>query len=129
MGKGALAADCTSYECQVSTHGQPLSAAGADFGQTIKNLGGDAESPFSIFPEVAELYQKRKEELKVIVAERMPNCNSGQLPTLGWLRRNANGSPVNCLQLTGVPSLRRLTVPRVPPLPQYSRSWLNRWKT
>src|SRR5690606_16016646 len=70
MGKGALAADCTSYECQVSTHGQPLSAAGADFGQTIKNLGGDAESPFSIFPEVAELYQKRKEELKVIVAEK-----------------------------------------------------------
>ncbi len=70
MGKGALAADCTSYECQVSTHGQPLSAAGADFGQTIKNLGGDPENTFTIFPEVAELYQKRKEELKVIVADR-----------------------------------------------------------
>jgi transketolase len=27
MGRGALAADCTSFECQVSTHGQPLSAA------------------------------------------------------------------------------------------------------
>ena len=59
MGRGALAADCTSFECQVSTHGQPLSAAGADFAQTVKNLGGDPENPFVIFPEAQELYDKR----------------------------------------------------------------------
>jgi transketolase len=70
MGKGALAADCTSFECQVSTHGQPLSAAGADYGQTIRNLGGDPENPFTIFPQVAELYQRRREELKSIVAAK-----------------------------------------------------------
>ena len=70
MGRGALAADCTSFECQVSTHGQPLSAAGADFEQTIKNLGGDPENPFVVFSETQELYAKRKEELKAIVADK-----------------------------------------------------------
>ena len=70
MGWGALAADCTSFECQVSTHGQPLSAAGADFNQTIINLKGDPENPFTIFPEAKALYEKRREELKKIVAAK-----------------------------------------------------------
>ncbi|WP_026327378.1 transketolase family protein [Proteiniphilum acetatigenes] len=70
MGRGALAADCTSFECQVSTHGQPLSAAGADFDQTIKNLGGDSENPFVIFPEAEKLYAGRKEQLKEIVSAK-----------------------------------------------------------
>src|SRR5690554_1833170 len=68
MGRGALTADCTSFECQVSTHGQPLSAAGADFDQTVKSLGGDPKDPFVIFPESKELYSRRKEELRSIVA-------------------------------------------------------------
>jgi transketolase len=70
MGRGALAADCTSFENKVSTHGQPLSAAGADFGQTIKNLGGDPENPFVIFPEAESLYAQRKEKLKEIVSAK-----------------------------------------------------------
>ncbi|WP_298652741.1 transketolase [uncultured Proteiniphilum sp.] len=70
MGRGALAADCTSFECQVSTHGQPLSAAGADFGQTVKNLGGDPEDPFVIFPEAESLYAGRRKELKEIVSAK-----------------------------------------------------------
>ena len=70
MGKGAMKADCSSFECQISTHGQPLSAAGADYEQTVKNLGGDPENPFIIFNEVEELYAKRIEELKSIVAAK-----------------------------------------------------------
>lgn len=70
MGRGALAADCTSFECQVSTHGQPLSAAGADFDQTIKNLGGDPENPFVIFSESQTLYAGRREQLKEIVSAK-----------------------------------------------------------
>lgn len=70
MGRGALAADCTSFECHVSTHGQPLSAAGADVAQTIKNLGGNPNEPFAIFPESVELFNKRKQELKDIVANK-----------------------------------------------------------
>ena len=49
MGKGAVAADGTSYENKVSTHGQPLSAAGADIAATVKHLGGDPENPFTVF--------------------------------------------------------------------------------
>lgn len=101
MGRGALAADCTSFECQVSTHGQPLSAAGADFDQTIKNLGGDPENPFVIFPEAKQLYEKRMLELKEIVsakkakesawesanpelAEKKKKWFSRELPEIDW---------------------------------------------
>ena len=69
MGKGAMGADKSNYENKVSTHG-PLSAAGASIEETIKNLGGDPQNPFSVFPEVAELYAKRAKELEAIVAER-----------------------------------------------------------
>lgn len=70
MGKGAVTADNNCYENKVSTHGQPLSAAGASFNDTVKHLGGDPEHPFAIFPEVTELYAKRAKELERIVAER-----------------------------------------------------------
>ena len=70
MGKGAMGAEKSNYENKVSTHGQPLSAAGASIEETIKNLGGDPQNPFSVFPEVAELYAKRAKELEAIVAER-----------------------------------------------------------
>ena len=68
MGKGARKADGSSYESNCATHGAPL--GGDNFVQTMKNLGADPENPFQIFPEVQELYAKRREELKKIVAER-----------------------------------------------------------
>ena len=70
MGKGAVGADKSSYENKVSTHGQPLSAAGVSIADTIRNLGGNPDDPFQIFPEVAELSAKRAKELEAIVAER-----------------------------------------------------------
>ena len=69
MGKGAVAADGSSFEDKVSTHGQPLSAAGADFAATMKNLGADAENPFQIFAESEAAFTARKEALKGWVAE------------------------------------------------------------
>ena len=68
LGKGARKADGSSYEACCATHGAPL--GGDAYTNTIKNLGGDPENPFVIFPEVAELYAKRAEELRKIVAER-----------------------------------------------------------
>lgn len=68
MGKGALKEDGTSYEHSIKTHGAPL--GGEAYVNTIKHLGGDPENPFQIFPEVKDLYAKRAEELKKIVAER-----------------------------------------------------------
>lgn len=70
MGKGCLTADGANFENQCSTHGQPLSKSGASYEKTIENLGGDVENPFVIFPETAELYAARREELRRIVAER-----------------------------------------------------------
>ncbi len=101
MGKGARGADGSSYENKVSTHGQPLSNAGASIAETIKNLGGDPEHPFTIFPEVAELYARRRKELSIIMAgryaakeawakaypekaEKLERWFSGQLPDIDW---------------------------------------------
>ncbi len=101
MGKGALGVDGSSYENKVSTHGQPLSAAGVSIEETIKNLGGNPEAPFTIFPEVAELYAAREKELEAIVAERyaakaewakanpekaakLEAWFSGKLPDIDW---------------------------------------------
>ncbi|MCU4154774.1 transketolase [Carboxylicivirga sp. A043] len=70
MGKGAVTDAGNSFEKMVSTHGQPLSAAGASFADTIKNLGGDAESPFQIFAEVAELYAEAHKTKAAYVADK-----------------------------------------------------------
>ena len=70
MGKGLVTAEGESFEDKVSTHGQPVSAAGASLEATIKHLGGDAEKPFQIFPEVAELYAARAEALRAEMVER-----------------------------------------------------------
>lgn len=68
MGKGALKADGSSYEHNIGTHGAPL--GGEAYINTIKNLGGNPDNPFVIYPEVQEIYNKRREELRKIVAER-----------------------------------------------------------
>ncbi len=68
MGKGALKADGTSYERNCKTHGAPL--GGDAYVNTVKNLGGDPENPFQIFPEVQEMYSNRLQELRQISAQR-----------------------------------------------------------
>ncbi len=69
MAKGVVKADGGSLEGAVSTHGQPLSKAGADIAATVKGLGGDPENPWVIFDEVEKLYSVRKQELSKIVGE------------------------------------------------------------
>lgn len=69
MAKGAVGIDGTSLEGKVSTHGQPLSAAGADIEATLKGLGANNLEDMTIFPEVARLYaglmkKKRAEALE-----------------------------------------------------------------
>lgn len=99
MAKGAVQADGTSYEGDFRTHGAPL--GGDAYINTIKNLGGDVESPFVIYDDVAELYAKRNAELKEIVAKRqaiekqwaaenpekaakMAEWFSGKAPNIDW---------------------------------------------
>ena len=109
MGKGCLRADGSSYEHDCGTHGAPL--GGDAYINTIKNLNGDLENPFQIFPEVAEIYAKRREELKAIVAERyaakaewakanpelaakMDMWFAGKLPEINWdaIQQKANAA-------------------------------------
>lgn len=70
MARGGVAADGSSMEGKISTHGQPLSKAGCDIKATVAALGGDPENPWQIWDDVRELYAQRREELEKIVAER-----------------------------------------------------------
>ena len=70
MGKGLVTAEGESFEDKVSTHGQPVSAAGASLEATIRNLGGNPEEPFKIFAEVEELFAARANALREEMAVR-----------------------------------------------------------
>ncbi|MDE7129073.1 MAG: transketolase, partial [Alistipes sp.] len=70
MGKGAVTASGESFEHKVSTHGQPLTAAGADIAATIRNLGGNPDEPFAVFEETKQVYAARREQLTAWAAER-----------------------------------------------------------
>jgi transketolase len=101
MARGVLATDGSSLEGAVSTHGQPLSKAGADIAATVRNLGGDPDDAWKIFPEVQALYDNRRQELRAIVAKRrqefaaweqanpedaalLKSYLAGELPALDW---------------------------------------------
>lgn len=70
MGKGAVGANAEDYSNKVSTHGQPLSAAGASFEHTVSNLGGDPQNPFVIFPDVQEYYAKVLDEKRAYAKKK-----------------------------------------------------------
>jgi transketolase len=70
MGKGAVKEDGSCFERMVSTHGQPLSHAGASLSATIKNLGGDPDNHFQIFADVAEYYAKANAEKAKYAAQK-----------------------------------------------------------
>ncbi len=101
MGKGLVDSEGNSFEGKTSTHGQPVSAAGASFELSVKNLGGDPSAPFRIFDEVKDYYSrvldaKRKEsgEIKEKIASwekenrelagKLNNFYSGTLPDIDY---------------------------------------------
>lgn len=101
MARRVVKGDGSSLEGAVSTHGQPLSKAGADIAATVRNMGGDPENPWVIRPEVAKLYADRAARLREIVSRRrdafakwaaenpglaatLESYISMQLPSLDW---------------------------------------------
>ena len=101
MGKGARTESGESYEGKISTHGMPLSAAGASVGMTLKNLGCDPEKPFHIDPELLAFYaaikknkaeaaarkkaaQAEWEKANPEKAELLKHYLSGNLPHIDW---------------------------------------------
>ena len=110
MGRGCVTDDGSNFEGQCSTHGNPLSKSGASFEKTIENLGGNAADPWQIFPEVEELYSKRAEQLRAIVADRKARekawCDAH--PELAkQLKNYINGvvTPVNYASIEHKPGL------------------------
>ena len=70
MGKGAVTEAGENFERKTSTHGMPLSEAGASYAKSIINLGGDPSNPFVVFPDVEKRYAAILEEKRSIVAAK-----------------------------------------------------------
>ncbi|MFO7923403.1 MAG: transketolase [Bacteroidales bacterium] len=81
MGKGTVTGENEPFERQPSTHGQPLSSAGADFKKSIANLGGDPDSPFMVFKEVGQHYRD-------IMKEKINRATSKRKEQEKWEKEN-----------------------------------------
>lgn len=81
MGKGARTENGALFEGQVSTHGQPLSKAGASFDETVACLGGDPANPFVIFPEV-------KAHLEAVLARKTADAKARKAEERTWAAAN-----------------------------------------
>ena len=81
MGKGARAADGSSFERKVCTHGMPLSEAGASAEETIRGLGGDPANPFTVFPDVADYY-------KTVLERKRESARAKKAEQAEWERQN-----------------------------------------
>jgi transketolase len=82
MGLGAVTAEGKNFERQCSTHGQPLSKAGASFEKTVQNLGGDAANPFAVFSEVSAHFGR-------VRAEKSAAAKKHQDAQAAWGKANA----------------------------------------
>src|SRR5665647_1250230 len=101
MGKGLVDEAGNSFENKVSTHGQPVTHAGASFKKSLVNLGGNPDNPFDIFSDVKQLYAdvltgksalaaewKKKKEVWVAVnpevASMLKDFYSGVVPAIDF---------------------------------------------
>jgi transketolase len=69
MGKGLIDKDGHSFESKTSTHGQPVSHAGASFEKSLVNLGGDPADPFIVFEDVKKQYKALLDTRKAEAAQ------------------------------------------------------------
>ncbi len=70
IGRTVMAKGAVGVEGKVSTHGQPLTAAGCDFPATVAGLGGNPNDPFEVFPETRQKYAEAREKLAKEAAAR-----------------------------------------------------------
>jgi transketolase len=69
MGKGLVDEAGNSFEGKSSTHGQPVTHAGASFKKSVANLGGNPVNPFEIFSDVRQLYAEAVAGKAAVAAE------------------------------------------------------------
>jgi transketolase len=101
MGKGARTATGESYEGKISTHGMPLSEAGASAEMTLRNLGGDPADPFAVPGELFDFFDKIKAGKAAAAAKKkadqaawesknpdkaklLKGYLAGELPEINW---------------------------------------------
>lgn len=81
MGKGLLDAEGKSFEGQTSTHGQPVSKAGASVEKTILNLDGNPNDPFAIFDDVKQFWKNVNEN-------KIKNAQKRKAEQVEWEKKN-----------------------------------------
>jgi len=94
MGKGLRKDDGTFFEGQVSTHGQPVSKAGASVEKTLEGLGGDPLDPFKVFPDVEDFMKeviRRKKKEADDRRESLKNWVAGHPDQAGMLENLIKG--------------------------------------
>lgn len=83
MGKGAKMEDGSSFEGEVSLHGQPIGKSKASFEKTIEGFGVDPSNALQVFPDVADYYAK-------VIAEKIEVANSRKAEESRWRSYNPN---------------------------------------
>ena len=79
MGKGLVDENGVSFERKTSTHGQPISKAGASYEKSISNLGGNPANPFEIFTDVQTYWDTvRTEKTKQVHARKQQEAQWAQ---------------------------------------------------
>ncbi|MDR2962125.1 MAG: transketolase [Bacteroidales bacterium] len=88
MGKGLVDEQGNSFERKTSTHGQPVSKAGASVAKSIENLGGNPAEPFAIFADVKDFWaQVREEKIRQAQAKKqLQTAWEAQNPVLAQQR-------------------------------------------
>lgn len=81
MGKGLVDANGNSYENKTSTHGQPVSKAGASVEKTIEKLGGKSSDPFYVSEDVAAFWAQVRET-------KIKNAKAAKARQAEWEKAN-----------------------------------------
>ncbi len=81
MGKGLVDNDGKSFEGKTSTHGMPVSQAGASYEKSLTNLGGYISNPFPVFDDVRQYYT-------IVLDEKHKNAVEWKKKKAAWAEQN-----------------------------------------
>lgn len=81
MGKGCVSENGEMYEGHCELHGKPIGATGADYVNTLKNLGADPDKPFSKYDDVESFYAE-------VIDRKKKNAATKQAEIELWRKAN-----------------------------------------
>ncbi|WP_298238944.1 transketolase [uncultured Algibacter sp.] len=83
IGKGCVTTEGSKYEGECELHGKPIGDTGADFNETLKNLGADVNDPFAIYGDVEAHY-------KQVLAQKAKDAAAKKEEIAAWRSENAD---------------------------------------